>query len=409
MFNNFLEPSNVSGSVSASSGSPLIQFNIGSIENQALIGSSVRLNGKIKFSKAGGAIGDVGVLLNNIGIYSTLSQIQISGRNGSDIETINNYNRYLASAFKSTLSIQKQMNSSTISNLSSPNLYVSTKSLLTTMSEKPFSLELPCGILSSGDVPLGLDQTGGISINLKIAQNSNVFHGTDVASRLQAQGCEYELLDLNLTFNTRPSTPEELKMKSMEYNSIQTFTREVSNNHNSINLNIGLSKVISMFANFLPQEHDNNYNYDGLSVAPFEDNNNLIDNITKIQILKGGQKTPYLFDLETYNNSNHQLSTQLARNFKSVFVNNIHTTSECYRSQTNTPPNFKLLPIDANFNYGIGVNYNKFYTPVNFSRDQFTLIIDKTSINPKPYLAFCFFKNVNKLNFLGNGNVSIEI
>ncbi len=407
-FNNYLEPSNASASVSPSNGSPLIQFNIGSIQNQTLIGTSVRLNGKIKFSKNGGAIGDVGVLLNNIGIYSVLSQLQINGRNGSDIETIDNYNRYLASAFKSTLGQQKQMNSSTIENLTSPNVYVSTKSLLNTMSEKPFSLELPCGLLS-GDIPLGMDQSGGISINLNVAQNSNVFFGLTPASRAQANGCEYELLDLNLTFNTRLSTPEELRMKSMQYNSIQTFTREVNNNHNSINLNTGLSRVVSMFANFLPSSHNNNYNYDGLDVSPFKDNDDLIDNVVKIQVLKGGQKTPYLFDLETYNNSNHQLSTQLARNFKAVFVNSINTTSECYRSQTNTPPNFRLLPIDSNFNYGIGVPYSTFANGVNFSRDQFTLIIDKTSINPQPYSAFCFFKNINTLNFNGNGNVSIEI
>jgi hypothetical protein len=412
-FNNELEPSNIppSGIVSPSNGNPLIQFNIGSVNNQVLIGPSVRLNGKIKFKlNDGTAIGPNDVYISNCGVYSVLDQINIvSAQTGINLETIKSYNRYLASAFKSTLSQQKMNNSASIENLCSSTIYMSEKSI-DTLHEKPFSIELPCGLLSSESIPLGMEQTGGISINLQLAQNSNVFYSDTDAGKAYAVDCEYELSGLHLTFNTRNMTDEESKMKMMSYNSIQTFYMPISNNHNSINFNIGLSRVVNMFCNFVPQEYINNFSFDSLDTGPFFDNDDEIDNVVRVQILKGGMKTPYLFDLETFNNSNHQLSTQLARNFKGCFVNNVNTLSDCYRNQANTYSNYELDPIDANQNYGIGCPYDQISNVgSNFSRDQFTLILDKTSLNPKPYLCYAFFKNVNKINFNGNGNVSIDL
>ena len=412
-FNNELEPSNIgpSNTASPSNGSPLIQFNIGSVNNQVLIGPSVRLNGKIKFKKSDGtAIGQNDVYINNISVYSVLDQINIvSAQTGINLETIKSYNRYLASAFKSTLSQQKMNNSASIENLCSSSIYLSER-FIDTLDSKPFSIELPCGLLSSESIPLGLDQTGGISINLQLAQNSTVFYSDEDAGQAIAPECEYELSDLHLTFNTRNMTDEESKMKMMSYNSIQTFYMPISNNHNSINFNVGLSRVVNMFCNFVPQEYINNFNFDSLSTGPFFDNNDEIDNVIRCQVLKGGMKTPFLYDLETYNNSNNQLSTQLARNFKGCFVNNVNTLSDCYRNQANTCPNLNLIPIDANDNWGLGVPYDQISNiGSNFSRDQFTLILDKTSLDPKPYLCFAFFKNVNIINFNGNGNVSIDL
>lgn len=411
-FNNELEPSNIppSGIVSPSNGSPLIQFNLGSVP-QVLIGSSVRLNGKIKFKKSDGtAIGKNDIFINNLGVYSVLDQLNItSAQTGINLETIKSYNRYLASAFKSTLSQQKMNNSSSIENLCSSSNYLSER-FVDTLDLKPFSIELPCGLLSSDSIPLGMNQTGGISINLSLAQNSTVFFSDEDAGQAIVPDCQYELSDLHLTYNTRNMSDEEMKMKIMSYNSIQTFYMPVSNNHNSINFNVGLSRVVNMFCNFIPQEYLNNFNFDSLSVGPFLDNNDKIDNITRCQVLKGGQKTPFLFDLETYNNSNHQLSTQLARNFQGCFTNNVNTLSDCYRNQANTCPNLELIQIDCSDNFAVGVPYDQISNiGSNFSKDGFTLILDKSSLDPKPYLCFAFFKNVNIIKFNGNGNVSIVL
>ena len=394
---NRITPSNYppTGVVSYSNGSPLIVFNVG--------------------SKNAGLIGDNGVLLSNLGIYAALEQLSISSnQTGVNIETIRSFNRYLSSAFKSTKGLQQMANSSTIENICSPAIYTGTKILNSATEDGgtipvdlPFSCELPCGLFS-GDVPLSMDTTGGITVSIQLSPDSNIFYGISGTGQTNANGCLYSLSDVHLTYEDRLMTDREMKMESMSYNSIQTFYQVVSNNTTSINLNLGLSKVLSVFMNFLNQEAVNNYSLNGLETGIFIDNDNIQDNLKRIQWLKGGVKYPIEFNIDTFNSENHQLSTQIAREFKQCFTNNINTLSECYRSQVNTPNNNDLDPVDVEWNFGLGVNYDQIGDGADFSQDQWGVIIDKISNNPAPYVAYIFVKSVNELNF-GKDGLSINL
>jgi len=408
---NRITPSNYppTGVVSYSQGSPLIVFNIGS-KNAMMMGRTIRLNGKIKYTtSAGGKIGNNGVLLSNLGVYAALEQLSISSnQSGVNIETIRSYNRYLTSGFKSTRGLQKMANSSTIENVCSPAIYTGTNILdaedsLGAANELPFSCELPCGLFS-GDVPLSMDTTGGITLSIQLSPDSNMFYGITTVGQTNANGCLYSLSDVHLTYEDRLMTDMEMKMNSMSYNSIQTFYQVVSNNTTSINLNLGLSKVLSVFMNFLNQEAVNNYNLNGFETGIFIDEDNEEDNLKRIQFLKGGVKYPIEFNIDTFNDVNAQLSTQIAREFKQCFTNNINTLADCYRSQVNTPNNNDLDPVDVEWNFGVGVNYDQISNlGANFSQDQWGIIIDKLSTNPAPYVAYIFVKSVNELNFSNNG------
>ena len=416
MNNNSIDPSNLSpdGKISVSLGTPLIQFQIGSRES-ALIGRTVRFNGKIKFTQADGTpITDAGVLLPNLGIYGIFDQLNISSSIGnSDIETIQSYNRYLCSAYKSTIGLQKMCNGQLIENIGSTNTYMGQQIFNAKngalANELPFSLELPCGLFSSGDVPLSRDSTGGLTITITLSPDANLFYGLTDTGKANANGCKYTLSDVNLTFQDRPLSSEESSMKSMMYNSIQTHYRTITSSHSSINLNLGASRVLSIFMNVIPQENINNYNFNSLETPIFTDKDGNADLVSRVQFLKGGRLVPFQFNIESHNGDNHQLSTQIARYFKQCFTNNILTASEAYRSQVNTPNNTKLSPVDTSFNWGIGVNFDNLSNlGFNYSTDEFAILLDKLSANPKDHNAYIFVKSVNMINFNGNGSITIE-
>jgi hypothetical protein len=418
---NRITPSNYppNGIISYTGGSPLIVFNIGA-NNSMLLGRTIRLNGKIQYStSAGGIIGDNGVLLSNLGIFNALEQLSISSnQTGVDIETIKNYNRYLASAFKSTTGLQKQSNSATIDNICNPGLFSGNRILSadadaggagTTPNLLPFSCHLACGLFS-GDVPLSMDTTGGLTISIQISPDSNMFYGLTATGKTNAQNCLYQLTDVDLTFEDRIMDPREMSMPSMKFNSISTFSQVISNNITNITKNFGLSNVLSVFMNFVPQINNNNYNENGMETGIFLDTNGDADLVKKINFFKAGVKYPIQFDIESFNNDNNQLSTEIAREFKQCFTNNINTLSECYRSQVNTPNNNNVDDVDTAWNFGIGVNYDMISNiGADFSRDQWSCLLEKTSSTPQPYNSYIFVKAVNTINFNKNGNISIDL
>tara|TARA_E500000318_G_C3567938_1_gene216535 strand:+ start:344 stop:1612 length:1269 start_codon:yes stop_codon:yes gene_type:complete len=417
---NRITPSNYppNGTISYTGGSPLIVFNIGAT-NSMLLGRTIRFNGKIQYSTgAGGIIGDSGVLLSNLGIFNALEQLSISSnQTGVDIETIRSYNRYLASAFKSSDGLQKQCNSSTIDNICNPAIFSASRILSADADSAgagvdpnllPFSCHLPCGLFS-GDVPLSMDTTGGLTISIQISPDSNMFYGASATGKTNAQNCLYQLTDVHLTFEDRLMDPREMSMPSMKFNSISTFSQVISNNITNITKNFGLSNVLSVFMNFVPQININNYNENGMDTSIFLDSNDDADLIKRVNFFKAGVKHPIQFDIETFNNDNHQLSTELAREFKQCFTNNINTASECYRSQVNSPNNSYIVDVDTAWNFGIGVNYDMISNiGANFAQDQWSCLIEKTSLTPKPYNAYIFIKAVNTINFNKNGNISID-
>jgi hypothetical protein len=416
MNNNDIDPSNYppDGVISYTGGQPLIQFQIGA-RNSALVGRSVRFNGKIKFTEADGTlIGANEVLIPNLGVYSIFDQLTISSATGgNDIESILSYNRYLASAYKSTLGLQKQANGQLIENIGPTCVFMPNNILNAddagAANELCFSLELPCGLFSSGDVPLSQDTTGGLIITLNLTPDANLFYGLTTDGKTAANGCKYSLSDVHLTFQDRELSSQEMSMKSMMYNSISTHYRTISSSHSSINLNLGASRVLSVFMNFIPQENINSYDHNTLDTPIITDANGDADLVSRVQFLKGGRLIPFQFNIESHNGDNHQLSTQIARYFKECFTNNILTSSEAYRSQVNTPNNTNLTPVDSEFNYGIGVNLDSISNlGFNYSTDEFGILLDKKSANPKDHTAFIFVKSVNMINFNGNGSITID-
>ena len=103
MMNIDIVPSNVTANskVSFKGGNPVIQFIIGE-QDRLLMGNSLRFTGKFRCLLSSGSSSvsntDSLAMSAKLGVYSTIDTLTIkSQRTGQTIESIRNYNRFLAS------------------------------------------------------------------------------------------------------------------------------------------------------------------------------------------------------------------------------------------------------------------------------------------------------------------------
>jgi hypothetical protein len=268
MSNRYIEilPSNISSTDSAgySKGTPLIQFNIGS-QDTYLIGSTLRLNGA--FSRTG-SNATKSCIDPALGVYSIIDQLLISSnKTNQTIEHIRNYNRFLASYIPATTSendLNGHMSMSSLSGLS----YGSQNNNETL----EFSIPLPCGVLL-GRNPIPLSDTWGIkglNLTLNLAPDSNVFFALDDTD---VSGVTYFLSDLRITAEVQQPPPDQLATlmrqtaNSFEYNSISSYYAVVNNNHATVNISLGLKRVLSVFCNFITASDINSYDANGTSAT----------------------------------------------------------------------------------------------------------------------------------------------
>ena len=95
-------PTNVNQvqSVSYRNGNPLVEFKIGA-QDRYLLGSTIRINGQLSVTKAGGATnpadGDLIAMDPRLGVYACIDQLVVSSSKTSQtIEHIKNYNTMLS-------------------------------------------------------------------------------------------------------------------------------------------------------------------------------------------------------------------------------------------------------------------------------------------------------------------------
>ena len=140
----------------------------------------------------------------------------------------------------------------------------------------------------------------GLNITLHLAPDSNVFFntaGTDVSTTT------YKMSDLTLTAEIQLPGPDQLSRlmeqnaNSFEYNSISSYYAVINNNHATINLNLGLKKVLSVFANFITASSINNYSKNSLETSNIRQQNGSNVDITEVVFSKGGARFPLEHDL----------------------------------------------------------------------------------------------------------------
>jgi hypothetical protein len=431
-----ITPSNkpANGIISFKGGQPLLNFMIGEQERY-LLGSTIRLNGTFNvFTGQGQAITvPQNVSLDpRIGMLSVIDMLTISTkRTNRTLEQIRHYGRFMSSFLPMTsgendfigpysglfgATINEQISQQQLMYAAN---YANDTSADGTNDGIEFSLPLMCGMFSGQNpIPLSMNWgLGGITIQINLAPDLNVFKAA------ASTNAYYELSDVYLSCEIAMPPPDQLSQLmsqtsgQFEYNSISSYYDTVNASYATINFNLGLSRVLSLWTSFIRTSEVNNELFNGFTTFPLRNSdsggNLTVASITKVNFLRGGLKFPIQYQLES-DPAVKPINPQLLR----TYVNAISTFTDVQRTclslqNTNnankvgglTLPEFSVFkggPI-----YGVGVAFDAISDlGADFSQQQFGLVIESKLETDSPHGAYVFCHARNVLTY-GPGGVNI--
>lgn len=443
-------------SYSFRNGNPIIQFQIGNAE-KFLLGSSLRLNGDFRLNRGvstetnvalpdnannkGG--GEFGITINNrIGLHSCIQQITISNQNNQSLETIRNYNRYLASVVPNTHSQDDLDTSLTMKSLGASHTQVNANMV---NNEVGFCMPLLTGLLNSNNpIPLGNNGIRGMIVQIELAPDSSVIHNSNRARATDAtanNGAFYQLRNLSLTFDLLvPDESGKSKMAipatgAFQYNSVNNLYSVVNTNDLTQTLNLGTSNTLSVIHNFIPTTHINNYLHDGFKTTGLQ---NVVGAdygpdiaINEVHFTKGGVKFPLDYEIDSRNTEAQGLvSVNIERNYVNAikpmtqYNHNLKSLwTSCGRPTKNDmdanpkiaatePTNYQNTlnaagnVVANNKNFGVGVSFDPVSrVGVNFKNTPYGIRIKSALNGNSPNSIYTYTLNKNTLQYSPGGIV----
>tara|TARA_R110000824_G_scaffold5965_4_gene27412 strand:+ start:9527 stop:10831 length:1305 start_codon:yes stop_codon:yes gene_type:complete len=412
-------PSNVTsnGSISFRDGNPVIQFIIGE-QDRMLLGQSVRFCGKFRalLSSGSSSTSDVSQLAmsEKLGVYSTIDTLTIkSQRTGQTIESIRHYNRFLASYLPVTSSQQDNMGHMYETSLIMPSYAAQQESVVNIPSSSStmnnFCMSLPCGLFNGGNaIPLMAEAVGGLLVEVHLAPDSQVFHtqgDTDSASYTDSF---YEFTDLSLVAEVADPQPEQLaRLKSQpsgtyEYNSISSYYQTINSANGIINFQLGLSRVLSVFANIVPSAHINNLLHDGLATLYPANSDGEAAMINELFFTRNGMKFPVDYNINPIQRDDSGVEVAPAEiiyrymdavmKFNDITRTSLNQVNTRYSDSARFDKDFA----DGGCGFGIGIALDSVsdqgvdYSQVNFG---INMNLDLTSDTPQAFFVFVKAKN----------------
>jgi hypothetical protein len=412
-------PSNVTanGEISYRNGNPVIQFIIGE-QDRLLLGNSIRFTGKFRtLLKSGSAsTSDVSDLAMSakLGVYSTIDTLTIkSQRTGQTIESIRHYNRFLASYLPVTTSAQDNMGHQYESALILPNYAAQQQAVVQIPSgsttQNHFCMALPSGLLNGGEpIPLMSEAVGGLLIELHLAPDSQVFHTQSDSDSASYGESFYEFTDVSLVGELMEPDPQTLmQMKSQpsgtyEYNSLSSYYQTINSANGIINFQLGLSRVLGVFANIVPASHINNLTYDGLATLYPTNADASAAVIDELFFTRNGSKFPIDYNITTLqrdNASNKTVDPQIIEHYMDAiqkFGDISRTSLNNVNVRYSDAARFDKDFAEGGCGFGVGVAFDSISDQgVDFSRVNFgiNMSLGLTSDSPQAFYLFCHSKN----------------
>jgi hypothetical protein len=425
-----LVPTNLTstGIQSFKSGNPVIRFEIPE-NNHFLIPSSVRLAGKFRVWYKDDTIANSasGLRINErLGVYGAIDQLNFSSQTSkTQIESIRHYNKFLSSYFGITTGLNNDVNSHMgLTSLACGNYETSVGSVVSLASMKTtgnsFCVPLISG-LTSGNANLDLSVEtgcGGLECSLHLTPDSNFFfsEGADSASITNAF---YEFKDLHLIAEAVVPSPDDLASirargaSTLEYNSISSYFQTINSTNSQINMTLGKSRVLGVFANFCPASYINNLSQDGLKNMPLINSDGSIAHINQLIFTRGGERFPLAYNLDTLQKDTpriEEVDSQIVRNYISSvkdFVGLQRTTISPVNTKSVSGTNDKL-GVETGQNFGIGVSYtNISQDGVSFQNSPFGVSIECGLTSNNPTGVFLFAHCRNTLVMAGGGRIQV--
>tara|TARA_R110000744_G_scaffold370844_1_gene481581 strand:- start:2307 stop:3611 length:1305 start_codon:yes stop_codon:yes gene_type:complete len=411
-------PSNVTanGQISFKGGNPVVQFIIGE-QDRMLLGQTVRFTGKFRtlLTSTESSTSDVSNLSmsEKLGVYSCIDTLTIkSQRTGQVLETIRHYNRFLSSYLPAINSKEDNMTHLYDQALILPSYAAQQASVVnipsSSSTQNHFCMSLPCGLLNGGE-PLRLDTaaTGGILLELHLSPDSQVFHTSgDIDSGSYTESL-YEFSDVSLIAELAEPDPDTMtQMKSQapgsyEYNSLSSYYQTINSANGIINFQLGLSRVLGVFANIVPAAHINNLLYDGLATLYPTNTDGSSANINELFFTRNGSKFPIDFNINTVqqnNASNRTMDSQIIYNYMDAitkFADITRTSIGPVNARLSDDTRYDKDFADGGCAFGIGVAMDSISDQgVSFKNVNFgiNMSLDLTTDSPQAFYVFVHAK-----------------
>ena len=278
-------------------------------QDNFLIPSTVRLCGTIRFFEdiaADPTVASANVNTNGrLGCYGFINAITSRSLiHQTTLEQTRHFNRFMASYLPLSASAQDTLGHLSQSALCSNNYLENQTKEISFNGPTHFAMHLPTGLLTNSEIPLSRQWgIGGLELSITLESDAQFFNAINGNSILP--DTYYEIEDPHIVCEVRQPAPDELSqlMKKtsgqLTYQSISSYYDTINSTNSQINFTLGLSKVRSVFCNFIRSSYLSNLSQDGLATALPVLTTNKLANVDKIVWLKGGTQYPKHYPVNT--------------------------------------------------------------------------------------------------------------
>lgn len=433
-----IQPNNVpsSGKVSFARGNPILTVTLGR-QDGLLDLSSLRLAGDLNIwrNAAGTAHPDgtdASELMGShkLGAYGVIDQLVFRHAETKQvIEHIRHYGRFMASYLPVMAGMQDVAGHLSETALIYPNYQAYRDSVIRNTRESQFCIPLPSG-LTLGGTSLPLSKVP-LEIEIHLAPDSQFFYSSD-ATTTNIANAFYELSNLEVACEVSygESSPDK---GVLSFNSITSYFSTLETTNSIINFNLGLSKVLGCFVNFVPSSFVNNLSQDGfLTYMPSLANSGAAGggqpagaaggepaHLETISFLRNGERFPSSFEVSSVRTSSNEtpvVDPQVLKGFlSSIIPEKMHTrttasplnTNRNFRVNNNTDLGYRVMP-DTGAIYGVGVLYDQLDSEgVDFSNSQFSIQMTNGLSDGNPISAYLFIKS--KVSVAWDANMGVQV
>jgi hypothetical protein len=413
-----IQPNNVpaTGKVSHARGNPVLTVTLGR-QDAMLDLSTLRLSGDLNiWRNAAGTQHPTGVAgtaqaqelmaSHKLGIYSVIDQLVFRHAETKQvIEHIRHYGRFMSSYLPTMAGMQDVAGHLSETALIYPNYNAFRDSVVRSQSASQWCIPLPSGLTLSG-TQLPLSKVP-LEIEIHLAPDSQVFYSSS-GDTTNLANCFYELSGLEVACEVAygESSPDS---GMLTFNSITSYFSTLESTNSIINFNLGLSKVLASFVNFVPSSFVNNLGQDGfLTYMPSKSSSTgggALANLETISFLRNGERFPSSFEVVSVRSSSNETSVvdpQVIKGFLSSIIPEKHhtrttvsplTSNRNFTVRENATNGYRYMP-DTGACYGVGVLYDMLDSEgVDFSSSQFSIQMTNGLDDGNPVSAYLFIKS----------------
>ena len=291
-----------------------------------------------------------------------------------------------------------------------------------------FAVALPCGVFNGQNpIPLmanGAGGIGGLLVEIQLSPDSNVlFDAGGTGSSADVKDAFYQLSDLSISCEVEIPDPSISipPSSTFEYNSISSYFTTFNSTNAIVNFNLGLSRVLGVFGNFISADKINNRGENGLAnnfpvnKAVSGSTEEKPARIQQLFFTRGGERFPLEYNIDTLQKSNVAIDadndfadSQITQNYLNAITqfSKLRRTSvsPLNTAYTNGEPTVVNIKVDGGSVAGVGVAYDVISGQgVDFSSVNWGMNMECALTTDNPQAFYLFVHSKQTLAFSADG------